>query len=467
MMIYVQVKILLSAIIISLCILMWALILYLYNRLHKGYSPKQHYLIFRFFLWFVTLFAIIIVYFVLQKWASVTIIPFVSPDFEFIASMHRSYGNIFVLFSPEQLNYIFMIWFGTALLFLIFDVNNYFINKNQLMKASRIDPKLDALLNEVKEELHIKDKILAYYCERIATPAIIGFLRPYILIPDIFETNEEIMAIKHELTHHKKKDLWIKWYLIVLKRLFWFNPAIYYIAGGYDFLRESSCDEIVISNSTELEKIAYIEAIIKAAEYANSSSRKVVSVSLVDQKKDHLIRRIDVMLKNKNNKSTKFVLSFVCVLGMLFTTANVYALSEGIYYIANNYELGTFDKRELINHEIPMDFVGMVEVAFSDYEMCDMQYIVKGSNPFSFTLEKEERKVISSGTYKKDEVVTIAFSCSPTSGAFKLTFGDATYTSRNGSIVATITIKTTGTYYLTLENLSAENSISITGFISY
>ena len=62
----------------------------------------------------------------------------------------------------------------------------------------------------------------------VSSPLLIGFFRPCIVLPSLDISEKDFLyIILHELTHHKRRDMFYKWLVQITVCLHWFNPLVY------------------------------------------------------------------------------------------------------------------------------------------------------------------------------------------------------------------------------------------------
>lgn len=105
-------------------------------------------------------------------------------------------------------------------------------------------------------------------CDRIEVPVAVGLFDSMILIPQhLLETlsQEEIDQIMlHELAHLRRADDWTNGVQRVIQALFFFNPAVLFIAQQLDVEREVACDDWVVHQTREVRP--YATCLTKMAE---------------------------------------------------------------------------------------------------------------------------------------------------------------------------------------------------------
>lgn len=99
-------------------------------------------------------------------------------------------------------------------------------------------------LNKVKFAVKKENNI--YYCDNIASPFVLGFIRPKIYIPFQLEKSDEDFIILHEKYHIKRKDNILKFLAYILLCMHFFNPFVWISYYLFEKDMEMSCDEKVI-----------------------------------------------------------------------------------------------------------------------------------------------------------------------------------------------------------------------------
>lgn len=87
-----------------------------------------------------------------------------------------------------------------------------------------------------------------------------GFFKPHILFPmDMTDLPEDELRFifQHEITHFKKRDLWIKLIVELLCCALWWNPVVYLLRICVSQLLEMRCDSIVCEELDPHQQLAY------------------------------------------------------------------------------------------------------------------------------------------------------------------------------------------------------------------
>lgn len=115
----------------------------------------------------------------------------------------------------------------------------------------------------LKEAVCYRDNI--YFCDAVASPFLLGFIRPRIYLPSGMDEAEMSCVVLHEQAHLKRKDHWWKLLGYLLLSVYWFHPLCWaaYIIFCRDI--EFACDEKVIKDMTLSEKKEYSRALLSCS----------------------------------------------------------------------------------------------------------------------------------------------------------------------------------------------------------
>jgi len=133
-----------------------------------------------------------------------------------------------------------------------------------------IDERILETLERCKEEMGVHHPILIYPTRGKDGPALLGFVRPRILIPSEMLNSMSLSDIRcvllHELAHIKRKDILINWLSTALLAVHWFNPVIWLAFRRLHADRELACDALALQCSKSSEASEYGGAILRLLE---------------------------------------------------------------------------------------------------------------------------------------------------------------------------------------------------------
>lgn len=163
------------------------------------------------------------------------------------------------------LDIIAVVWCLGGIAFISAHMLSYLHYRKRLMRQGMPieDEEIAGLLSELKNELGIKGGISLWKYSRAASPMLMGFFKPVIVLPkEDYSRDELFFILKHELVHYKRHDIWLKLLLVVAKGIHWFNPVVWMMQREAVIDMEMSCDERVIKNAGYDVKKAYTETLL-------------------------------------------------------------------------------------------------------------------------------------------------------------------------------------------------------------
>ena len=151
---------------------------------------------------------------------------------------------------------------GSGLYLLAHGVSYLHFRKRLKGKVRPLSPDKASLLWKAAGKSRTKPR--AYVSAAVDTPLLYGLLRPRILLPDRDWAPEDLLWIfRHELTHWRRGDLWIKHLSLLVNAVFWWNPAAYWLRRQWNRDLELRCDEGVVRGLSPRERLRYGETLLR------------------------------------------------------------------------------------------------------------------------------------------------------------------------------------------------------------
>lgn len=158
--------------------------------------------------------------------------------------------------------------------------------------------------------------------DRVRVPTAIGLTKPAIAIPRwaIEELSQEELnqVVLHELAHLRRWDDWTNLAQQVVKALFFFHPAVWWIEKKLALEREIACDDAVLAETASPR--AYAECLAHLAERSfvqRSLSLAQTLVGRIAQTSQRVAQILDVNRPKSNSRIWKPAVSAIAGLGML------------------------------------------------------------------------------------------------------------------------------------------------------
>ena len=103
----------------------------------------------------------------------------------------------------------------------------------------------------------------------VSGPAAAGLIRRWIFVPlgfsDTFSPDERRLALKHEMLHHRRADLWASAAALIVLSLHWFNPLAYIAHRAFRRDLEAACDADLLVGAGGDERQLYARTILRCA----------------------------------------------------------------------------------------------------------------------------------------------------------------------------------------------------------
>ena len=250
---------------------------------------------------------------------------------------------------------LFFIWSALAMVLFVRKITVYqgFIQYIKAGNKEVSDIKILNLLSDCEEKLNIKTRVELSRNSLIASPMLIGFFRPRIILPvGELEDKELSYIFVHELTHYKQRDMFYKWLIQIVVCVHWFNPFVYLLEREVNKSCELSCDEKVLSVLDEKAKREYGDTLISFLKSNNLYKNSLASVTLTEGA-EQLKERLGAIMKFR--KKSKVVIAitsiFTIAVCVCFFVTGAYAAPS----VAN--DMKTWKDSEILNEVLTEDGV--------------------------------------------------------------------------------------------------------------
>lgn len=200
--------------------------------------------------------------------------------------------------------------------------------KGKSRSVERAD--LHTILQEQCADLVIDREIPLRVSAAADCPMLAGFIHPTLYLPDErISRTDAAFIFRHELTHYKHGDLWLKLLLLVARCLHWFNPLVHLIARFAQEDIEAACDDAVVRGHDGAYRRAYGETILRSA-IAQAQKRKALVSCFGDDKKT-LMRRFEGLFdKSVKKRGVALVVMIALLVGSLSCTIAVGDNNRGL-----------------------------------------------------------------------------------------------------------------------------------------
>jgi bla regulator protein BlaR1 len=183
------------------------------------------------------------------------------------------------------------------------------------------DEKVLLLLDRCREELGVSRELTVLTSPMIGAPALMGFLRPRLLLPptvlENFNPGELRLILLHELAHLKRHDVAINWLCAILHAVHWFNPIIYLAFARLRSDRELAADELVLSLTGDEQRAHYGDTLVKLLQTLSRPRGPALAGTVGILERAHPMRRRITMIAQFHRHAPRWTLAAAACLLIL------------------------------------------------------------------------------------------------------------------------------------------------------
>src|SRR6266850_3631095 len=142
----------------------------------------------------------------------------------------------------------------------------------------------------------------------VTIPTAIGFFKPVILIPQWvlrdLSAEELKVVLLHEFAHLRRWDDWTNLAQKLVRIVFFFHPAVWWIEKRLSLEREMACDEVVLAETENPQ--AYAECLVSLAEKSFVRRGLVLAQAVVGHARETSLRLARILDGNRPRSSRAF-----------------------------------------------------------------------------------------------------------------------------------------------------------------
>jgi uncharacterized protein (TIGR03435 family) len=169
----------------------------------------------------------------------------VAPPVSFIETVSRER-------SAQFLPWVVAMWLAGAIVFWMRLIAGWMaaarVRSTQVRPAP---PEWQQTLDRLKARVGVTRPVRLLISALVQTPAVVGWLRPVVLVPIgalAGLPSEQIEALLiHELAHIRRHDYLVNIFQNVAEALLFYHPAVWWVSGHIRTEREMCCDDVAVS----------------------------------------------------------------------------------------------------------------------------------------------------------------------------------------------------------------------------
>jgi hypothetical protein len=176
-------------------------------------------------------------------------------------------------------------------------------------------------LRQMFEEIRLIRPLAICRSSAVTVPTAIGFFKPAILVPEwvLQELSAEELKIilLHEGAHLRRWDDWTNLAQKIVRTIFFFHPAVWWIEKRLSLEREMACDDLVLA--TAANSRAYAECLLTLAEKSIMRRGLAMAQAAVSHAREISLRLAQILDVNRPNATRvlKPVLGVMTLFGAL------------------------------------------------------------------------------------------------------------------------------------------------------
>lgn len=193
-----------------------------------------------------------------------------------------------------------------------------YIHRLRYRGIEPLDPVWQERLNRLTAQLNLRSKVKLQASNLVKVPAVIGILKPIILLPvglvNRLEVEEVEAILIHELGHIWRQDFLLNIIQSIIEVLFYFNPAVWWISALIRIERENCCDDMAVELCGN--SLLYAKSLMQLQ--TDEAKSPTLAMTLVG-KKMPLLKRVQRILAPTHNHSSameKLMITLLLLIGL-------------------------------------------------------------------------------------------------------------------------------------------------------
>jgi beta-lactamase regulating signal transducer with metallopeptidase domain len=215
---------------------------------------------------------------------------------------------------PAYFFWLVELWFIGVMLFSLRSAGGVLVLER--LRRAESKPVSDELLKlclSLKEKMDLQRLVRFCECLRLEAPAVVGWLRPAVLLPVSALTGlseaQLSSVIAHELAHVKRFDAFVNLFQISVETLLFYHPAVWWLNKRIREERENCCDDMAVAACGS--PLTYAHALAHMAE--SSASPRFIMAANSRPLAARVARLLGVGKGSGGNRGTDLSLGLLCL----------------------------------------------------------------------------------------------------------------------------------------------------------
>lgn len=159
------------------------------------------------------------------------------------------------------------------------------------------------ILEACCEQLDVKPRIRLRLTRHVQVPTLLGCFRPCLLIPrsmaSLFSRRRLQHVFLHELAHHRRGDISVRWLSTLCQVIHWFNPLVWLAFYTMRSDCELACDRLALSCLEPTQPRQYGQTLIRLVEHVSYRHQLAAMAVGLAQDRFQLKKRLHTITRFK------------------------------------------------------------------------------------------------------------------------------------------------------------------------
>jgi beta-lactamase regulating signal transducer with metallopeptidase domain len=192
-------------------------------------------------------------------------------------------------------------------------------------------PHVLEMLEDCRRDLGVTVPVTIVPTPEGASPALLGFVRPRIVLPewvlDRFDPPSLRLLLLHEVAHIRRRDVLVSWLAATARILHWFNPLVALAVRRMRADRELATDAMVLSTLPHRDRQIYGAALVEIAGGPRLAQPSAGAVGVLEDFEE--IRRRITLIGHHSPESGRWSLPRLALVASVAATTLTSAATGG------------------------------------------------------------------------------------------------------------------------------------------
>lgn len=270
---------------------------------------------------------------------------------EAVPASASSWGDVLTTSLQPLLPSVVVVWVLGALFFMLRLLGGYGYGYHLRRRASTSVPEAwHQVLVQLKQQMGIHRPIQVRLSAQVVSPLIMGYVRPYLLLPVALVNQLSVAQVEavlaHELAHVARHDVLANWVQCFIEAVFYYHPGVWWMGAEIRNLREQAADAMAIQHTAN--SVVYARTLLQVAAQAQAARPPVLALGFLGRRQQPLLTRVQHIFQQPIQQQTDMREKFA-VTGLLVLLALVVSWGAG------SPDVAAFSSAEPFPMVMPLD----------------------------------------------------------------------------------------------------------------